>query len=753
MSRPLDRRSILGFTRALAGLTLCAGLAPAQQYELTLEDVLDPPQQLQPVRVQAFFMPDGSVFSTRFVKEDEVLGVEPRGDGEWSQLATIEEFKDECASVGLDLGDAKRFPQLGSTAMGMLRFVADDTIWHWGPGQAPAPILRLPAGGQRMTPAPNDLAAATVVNGNLQVVLANGTARTLSDDGRDGFIEYGEAAHRSEFGIREGIFWSENSARVAFTREDFRPIELFPRADYDSLPAQPVEGRYPMAGRTHSIVRVGVYDLDNDRTVWLESSPQEDRYWTNITFTPDGNEVWVALVDRSQKHAELTAFDAATGKKLRVLVEEDDEEWVEPEWSPIFVPGTNHFLWASSRNGYRHLYRLDRETGELLWQETDGLYDLRKFHRIVRMDDQDYLFVSGCGERDPRDNHLLRVRMGQPQPMMAMTVDDSEWSPKTEQWTLPPGWHEARVAADGTVIDQWSSLYQPEILERISPQRKRHYISPLANALRWYDIGRNIPFEFDTEDGAHLYGIATLPPRSPEPLRKYPVLLYVYGGPHVQLVKNRWRGGLSLWQEYLASQGYVIVRIDGRGTPGRGRDFEQEVHRHLGEIEVLDQLAGLQFLKSIMPYIDLANVGVHGWSFGGYMTLRLMTLAPEMFTCGVAGAPVTDWRQYETGYTERYMDTPQENPDGYEGSAVATYLDGLADPLLLVHGTDDATVLFSHSMSLLDRAIQTDTEIEFMAYPGEAHGLRGKARRHFVAKMIRFFREHLPAIPPSSEGR
>ena len=240
-----------------------------------------------------------------------------------------------------------------------------------------------------------------------------------------------------------------------------------------------------------------------------------------------------------------------------------------------------------------------------------------------------------------------------------------------------------------------------------------------------------------------------LPPNA-DPLRRYPVLLYVYGGPHAQLVQDRWQGGASGWLQYMASNGYVVVRLDGRGSTNRGMEFEQAVHRNLGEIEVIDQLRAIDWVRQHVAVADADRVGVHGWSYGGYMTLRLMLLAPDQFVCGVAGAPVTDWRRYETGYGERYMDTPEENRDGYEAASVLPLVGNLKGRLLLVHGTDDKTVMWSNAVAFLDRAIDEGVLVDFMAYPMAQHGLRGKDRQHFYRLMTRHFREHLPPPEPGT---
>jgi dipeptidyl-peptidase-4 len=318
---------------------------------------------------------------------------------------------------------------------------------------------------------------------------------------------------------------------------------------------------------------------------------------------------------------------------------------------------------------------------------------------------------------------------------------------KTRKLTASIGFHSCKVSETGWILDSWSQLYHPGLVQVFQPGARRWFVHQEMDPLAGWARPTHRLFQVEAEDGTPLHGHVMFPAKV-DNIRKAPVLLYVYGGPHSQLVQHRWLGGANLWLYHMASRGYVVVRLDGRGTSGRGIDFAQAIHRGVGEIEVIDQLAALEHIRQNYPFADVDRVGVHGWSYGGYMTLRLMLMAPEQFHVGIAGAPVTDWSQYETGYTERYMDTPQENPEGYASSSVLPYVGNLQGRLMVVHGTDDKTVMWSHAMRFLDACIDQGKPVDFMAYPMQQHGLRGKARAHFSRKMTDYFLEHLPLPEP-----
>lgn len=570
--------------------------------------------------------------------------------------------------------------------------------------------------------APGDLRVAYVQDHDLHVSGRDGNARRITWDGSADVV-YGGAAHRAEFGITGGLFWSADGKRLAFYREDQRAIAPYPYQNLDAMPPAPKHGRYPMAGRTASSVQVGVLDCETNALVWLESDPSQDLYWTNVTFAPDGKSVCVALVSRGQDRMELCRFDATTGKRVGALLSEQDPQWVEPEHGPSFL-ADGRFVWWSPRDGHRHLYLHDAN-GTLLLQITKGAFDVQDLLHVAS--DGSMLWFTASGE-DPRQKHLFSAKL-----------DGSE----VKQLTRDRGTHACTLSPDAKfALDVWSNLETPPTprfldLGSGAPEALPNPPSPLLA----FEMPAQREFQEKAEDGTVLYGSALLPKNIPEG-QKLPVLLYVYGGPHLQQVTDSWLGGASLWLHALANEGYVVCRLDNRGTPHRGIEFEQAIHRRLGTLEVQDQMRAVEWLKQ-QPFVDATRIGVHGWSFGGYMTLRLMLLAPDAFACGISGAPVTDWAMYETGYGERYMDTPQENAQGYEAASCLPLAGKLKGKLLLVHGTDDRTVMWSHSLAFVDRCVDAGVLLDYFPYPMQTHRLVGKDRPHFQRLLKDFLDRNL----------
>ena len=605
-----------------------------------------------------------------------------------------------------------------------LRLATADAIYYWHPGEEQAQrVLPLPLQGAdraRTAIAPDDQHLAFVRDEDLVVAGRDGAQRRITWDGSEDIV-YGGGAHREEFGIQGGLFWSPTGNRLAFYREDQRPIALYPYQDPTAMPPHAVHGRYPMAGRADSIVQVGVYDVASRSLRWLENDPTQDLYWTNVTFSPDGSSVYVALVNRGQDHLDLARFDATTGARLGTVLQEDNPHWIEPEHGPRFL-ADGRFLWWSSRDGHRHLYLHDTDGRQLL-QITRGTFDVQELLGFNA--DQTALWFHASGE-DPRMRHLFAAKL-----------DGSD----IKQLTRDRGTHHCALSPDGSyALDTWSNFETPasqQFVDLAGGAAPPAAIPAPPNPLAKVQLPSQRAFQVKADDGTVLYGHLLLPADLDE-TKRYPVLLYVYGGPHAQLVTDSYLGGAPLWLAALANDGYIVCRLDNRGTPNRGIEFEQAIHRQLGTVEVQDQLKGVDWLVQ-QSFVDPARIGVHGWSFGGYMTLRLMLLAPERFACGVAGAPVTDWAMYETGYTERYMDTPAENPDGYKGSSCLPLAGKLKGRLLLVQGTDDKTVMWAHSLQFVDRSVDAGVLLDYFPYPMQVHGLVGRDRVHFM----RLLKDHL----------
>ncbi len=578
--------------------------------------------------------------------------------------------------------------------------------------------------------AAGDAFVSYVKDHDVWVAGPDGTPTRVTRGGSDD-VTYGVSVSRNEIGIRDGMWWCPNARRLAFYKEDRRQIPRYPYADFRPTPASAVYGRYPMAGGKDSIVYVGVHDTAGGETVWLDTDPTVDEYLTNVTWAPDGKTIYVVHVNRDQNVARLIAYDATTGARGDTLLTERDEQWVEPEITPRFLPdGSGRFVWFSRRDGYRQPYicAADGTVGPRLMT---GDYDVLSF---VEFTEDGKAFDVVTTGPDARQRHLYRI-----------AVDGGE-TPLTKG----RGCHRATVSPDGRhVLDTHTSLELPLAVDvtTIDGTRVRR-VHEADNPLAKFRTGTHRFFGIESTDGHALHGHVIFPPDA-KPGGNYPVIHYVYGGPHAQLVTDTWLGGRGrwmVWMHYMASRGYVVIRVDNRGTPNRGIEFEQAIHRRLGQCEVDDQVAALEWLHGL-GLTDRTRVGVHGWSYGGYMTLMLATKAGKHYKAAVSGAPVTDWKYYEVGYGERYMDTPKSNPEGYKAARPASHLDGLKARLLVVHGTADDVVMLQNTVDFVDRCIEEGVEVETMIYPGQRHGLGGKSFAHFLRKMTRFFDRELLATP------
>lgn len=586
-------------------------------------------------------------------------------------------------------------------------------------------LMEWPAEAENLDRSPK-MAVAYVLDGNLYVsVPGEEEARQITTDG-SADIAYGEAAHRSEFGITKGIFWSNDGAKVAFYRIDQSAIPDYPLINQQVIPATTNNIRYPMAGLASQKVTMGVYDLTTSELIYLDTSEPEDEYLTNLTWSPDDKMIYLAVVNRDQNHMWLRRYDAATGEVDKLLFEETDEEYVEPEHGLMFHPEmTDRFLWFSERDGWQHLYEY-RTDGMMISQVTKGEFDVTEFHGFIPKSNS--ILVSSK-EESPLETHVYRVNL-----------EDG----KSTKLTEAAGSHSATISPRGDqFLDSWSSVETPWNIQLSSTRQGKvqEELYQAENPFGEMPVGEMEMVKLTAEDGTPLYG-RVIKPVGFEPTKQYPAIVYVYGGPHVQLVENRWLGGASMYLYYLAQQGYVVWTLDNRGTPGRGIEFEQAVHRHLGTKEIEDQITGATYLKSL-PYVDADRLGVHGWSYGGFMTTSLMTRTPGVFKVGVAGGPVIDWSLYEVMYGERYMDTPEQNPEGYEEAKLVNYADDLEGKLLIIHGQQDDVVVPQHSFQYIRRCVELGKQVDYFPYPTHPHNVRGRDRMHLLEKITLYFDENL----------
>ncbi len=571
---------------------------------------------------------------------------------------------------------------------------------------------------------------AYVKRNNLFLVdVSSGQERQLTFDGtedvQNGVSEYVAQEEMDRF---TGYWWSPDGRRIAYLQVDNRPVRDFHIPDYRSNSVEIERQKYPKAGDPNAIVRVGVLSLEEGRTVWMDTGPETDIYIPRVHWLPDGRTLSIQIQSRDQDRLSLYLFDATTGKGRLVLTE------VEPGWVNLhdhlyFFKDGRHVLWSSERTGFRHLYLYDIE-GRLVRQLTHGEWQVEA---LCGVDEARGVVYFTATEKSPLERHLYRV-----------ALDGTGLT----RLSTEEGWHVITFSPTFEYyLDIYSNITTPPrlSLHRADGARVAYIEENVVEELQEYALG---PVEFLTvraEDGTPLPAMM-IKPKGFDPRRRYPVIVYVYGGPRAQVVVNRWGGDRFLWHQLMAQRGFLIFSLDNRGSWGRGKAWELKIHRRLGYWEVKDQLAGVAYLKSL-PYVDPQRIGIWGWSYGGYMTLMALFTAPEVFRTGIAVAPVTDWRNYDTHYTERYLERPQENPEGYRLSSPITYAAQVKVRFLLVHGMADDNVHVQDTVQLVDALIRARRPFDLMLYPGEKHGIRGPdARIHLFTLMTDYFLRHLASL-------
>ena len=539
-------------------------------------------------------------------------------------------------------------------------------------------------------------------------------------------IVSGQAIARQEFGISKGIFWSPKGNYVAFYQKDETNVADYPLLDINSTPGTLRLIKYPMAGQKSERARVGIYDTQKKRTLYLMVSGDPEQYLTNLGWGPKEKYLYIAIVNRAQNHVWLNQYEAATGRFVKTLLEEEHEKYVEPEHPVWFIPGRNNeFLWWSEQDGYMHLHRYNTD-GKYLGQVTDG----------------DWVTLEILGLDASKKNILV---LGTDALGLNTTVYSAPLAggKPSKRLLQQEGRHSVRLSSSGKyLIDEYSTTKDPSVARLVTLKEKlKNELHRADTPYEAYKVGQPEIFQLKAKDGTPL-NARMIKPVDFDPNKKYPVIVYVYGGPHAQMINNSWLGGARLWMYYAASKGYLVFTMDNRGSSNRGFEFENIIHRQLGKVEMEDQMVGVEYLKSL-PYVDADRMAVHGWSFGGYMTTSLMLKHPDVFKVGVAGGPVTDWHYYEVMYGERYMDTPAENPEGYKETQLKNYVENLKGDLLLIHGTVDDVVVMQHNLSLVQAFISKGILVDFFPYPMHPHNVRGKDRVHLMKKVLTYIDEQL----------
>ena len=546
-------------------------------------------------------------------------------------------------------------------------------------------------------------------------------------------ITYGQFVSRNEFGIDGGIFWAPDSTKVAFYRKDESKVTSFPLLDITTRTGSLMEIKYPMAGMDSENVQLGIYDIASGSVTYVKADEfVYDRYLTNITWAPDASKIYIQVLDRSQKHMKLNSYDPANGEKIGTILTEDNEKYVEPFDPLYFVKGTDMFLYrTANRDGFRNLYLCDN-SGNI--------------RRLTAVDaDVEYIANDGrfvyytSAEVSPVENHLFRIEVKN----LKKGIEKAVFG-KPQRLTEESGWHTVSMNPDCSYFtDSWSSLSVPRVIDLCTADGKT-----VTNLLTAEDPTMDYAYTeislgtVKSADGLYDNWYRLIKPKDFDPTKKYPVIVYVYGGPHSQMVQNTYMGLLRRWEMYMAQRGYLVYVQDNRGTQNRGLAFEQAIHGQCGQAEMADQMEGVKMLMDL-PYVDKDRIGVHGWSYGGFMTISLITNYPEVFKVGVAGGPVIDWKWYEVMYGERYMDHPDTNPEGYAKTSLINKAKDLKGKLLICQGAVDPVVVWEHSLSFIRECIKNNVQVDYFPYPCAEHNVMGKDRVHLHDKISMYFEDYL----------
>lgn len=559
----------------------------------------------------------------------------------------------------------------------------------------------------------------------LYVRTFDGNDIQLTTDGSREIV-YGQSVHRDEFGIHKGMFWAPNGQKLAFYRMDQSMVADYPQVNIFERIAKCEPDKYPMAGETSHKVTVMVYDLTTKKTVTLQAGDPTDRYFTNIAWSPDSKIIYMFELNSDQNDCRLVSYDAQTGTKIAELYRETHDKYVEPQHPIVFLPWDNNlFIMQSQRDGYNHLY-LYQTNGKLIKQLTKGKWVVLD---VIGFNAKDKSIVYTSTEKHAlqTNTYTVNVKTGK-----RRLLDNGR------------GYHSPSLSPSGTfIVDNYSEPTVPRNIEIINTANgKRAQYFEAADPWKEYQVPTFTCGTIKAADGTTDLYYRMVKPSNFDENKKYPLVLYVYGGPHAHNIDARWHYASRSWETYMAQKGYILLILDNRGSERRGRDFEQATFRQLGQIEMQDQMKGIEYVKTL-PYVDANRIGVHGWSFGGFMTISLMTNYPETFKVGVAGGPVIDWKWYEVMYGERYMDTPQANPEGYTKTSLIPQAKNLKGKLQIIQGTNDKTVVPQHCLSFIAECIKQGTQLDFFVYPGEPHNMRGHQSVHLHERITQYFEDYL----------
>lgn len=690
----------------------------AQQKELTLNDaVLEQYRKFYPEHIRGFqWIPATNSYA--YIEKNDTLKI---GSVNSKNAVNYISIKEVNQSLGTKI---KRFSNLVWKNSDAFYLVDKNDYYLYDYKQKNGKLIsKVIDSAENITLKPETGSIAYTIDNNLYIQQPEGEKIAVTNN-KDKNIVSGQAIARSEMGITNGIFWSPNGKLLAYYQKDETDVADYPLLDINTTPGKLNSIKYPMAGQKSERPKVGIYNVSTKQTVFIVPTGNVDDYLTNLSWTPDEKNVLIAEVNRDQNHIKLQLFDAVTGNFVKTILEEKNDEWAEPEHAAYFhTDSSNNFIWMSEKDGFMNLYLCNTNTG-FVRQLTKNKWIAKE---IIGHDDKGKkIYFSGTGE-SPLDTKLYSVQIS---------------NGKQATLTETSGTHSNSISSDGKYIfDQYSNHTTPNVAQVLNSKGKTmETLLTATDPMEDYLKNPTTIGKLKSHDGFDLY-TRLIKPSNFDPNKKYPVLVYVYGGPHAQMITNSWHDGASLWMNWMAEQGYLIFTLDGRGSGNRGFAFESVIHRQLGTEEIKDQLVGVDYLKSL-PYVDANRLAIHGWSFGGFMTISMMLNHPGVFTTGVAGGPVTDWKYYEVMYGERYMDTPEQNPKGYEETSLLNKTQNLTGKLLTIHGTVDPVVVMQHNLSLIKSFIDNEKQMDFFVYPMYEHNVRGKDRVHLMTKVLDYVIEN-----------
>ncbi len=706
-------------------LVCIAGLTFAQTKMLTMEDVvLSAKRGLVPEKLDQLQWIANSRSYSYIKKENKsaTLISETPNSKEIKNLVSLAMLNSILRSKGKD--SLMEFPPVNWITPDRFIFTGNGRTYDFVISNSTVNMLldKPQEGAEHIELNPVYNAVAYTIDNNLWVMTAE-RRMEVTRDSISGIVN-GQTVHREEFGIEKGTFWSPSGKLLAFYRMDETMVTDYPVLDLERQPAGAKMIKYPMAGKKSHHVTIGVFNVETGKTIFLKTGEPAEQYLTNIAWSPDNSKILVAVLNRDQNHMLMNRYDAVTGNFEATLFEETSKVYVQPLHPAIFSSDGSRFVWLSRRDGYNHLY-LYEKSGKLVKQLTQGKWEVTSCLGFNSKNDK-IGFIANRENPIDRDLYTVSVQNG-----------------SVKRASSGRGVHKGTMDDSGSLfIDEYSAPGIPRQYNIINSQGDKE--KELLNApdpLREYlPVSREI-FTLKTESGDSVYCRMLKPPAF-DSTKIYPVVVYVYGGPGVNLITDNWTAGADSWQMYMAQRGYIIFTLENRGTPNRGAAFEQVTFRNLGDAEMQDQLLGVKFLMN-QRYVDRNKLGVYGWSYGGFMSVSLMTRQPGTFRVGVAGGPVIDWGMYEVMYTERYMDTPETNPVGYNKSNLLNWVDKLTGKMLLIHGTSDDVVVWQHSLAYLKKAVDKNVQLDYFVYPGHKHNVSGQDRIHLMNKVSNYFFDNL----------